>query len=139
VNQEERESFLADVHVGILSIAVDGRGPVTTPIWYQYEPGGELVFTTQQKSKKIKLLRKAGRFSLCVQQEELPYKFVSVEGPIKSIEPADISIDIKPIAYRYLGQKLGDHFLKSLGEPEVVLRMVPERWSSGVYDIRLEQ
>jgi nitroimidazol reductase NimA-like FMN-containing flavoprotein (pyridoxamine 5'-phosphate oxidase superfamily) len=39
---EEREAFRADVHVGIISIADEGRGPLTVPIWYAYEPGGEL-------------------------------------------------------------------------------------------------
>jgi nitroimidazol reductase NimA-like FMN-containing flavoprotein (pyridoxamine 5'-phosphate oxidase superfamily) len=30
----EREAFLADVHVGMISIAEEGRAPLTVPIWY---------------------------------------------------------------------------------------------------------
>ena len=37
----EREAFLADLHVGVLSIAREGRAPLSAPIWYDYEPGGE--------------------------------------------------------------------------------------------------
>ena len=42
MTRQEREGFLASVHVGIISIAEDGRGPLTVPIWYAYEPGKEL-------------------------------------------------------------------------------------------------
>jgi len=33
MTKQERETFLADVHVGIISISEDGRGPLTVPIW----------------------------------------------------------------------------------------------------------
>lgn len=44
---EEREQFLAEPHIGALSV-VDGpdRAPLTVPIWYQYGPGGELWVLT---------------------------------------------------------------------------------------------
>ena len=35
----EREAFLAGVHVGMISIAEEGRGPLTVPIWYAYGCG----------------------------------------------------------------------------------------------------
>ena len=35
----EREAFLADLHVGILSIARDGKGPLALPVWYRYRDG----------------------------------------------------------------------------------------------------
>jgi nitroimidazol reductase NimA-like FMN-containing flavoprotein (pyridoxamine 5'-phosphate oxidase superfamily) len=70
---KEREAFLADVHIGIISIAEAGRGPLTVPIWYSYEPGGEIHVVTDPASRKGRLLEQAGRFSLCVQTEEHPY------------------------------------------------------------------
>ena len=42
MTKQEREAFLADVHVGVISIEEAGRGPLTVPIWYDYQPGGEL-------------------------------------------------------------------------------------------------
>ena len=48
----EREAFLAGVHVGIISIAEEGRGPLTVPIWYAYTPGGELRLITGRHSRK---------------------------------------------------------------------------------------
>ena len=92
MTKEEREAFLADVHVGVVGVAEDGHGPLTVPVWYSYEPGGEIRIITARRSRKGKLLERAGRFSLCAQTETPPpYKYVSVEGPIVAIEAADIS------------------------------------------------
>src|SRR5262249_52349375 len=101
----EREAFLAGVHVGIIGIADEGRGPLTVPIWYAYDAGGDLRIMTGTESRKGRLLTRAGRFSLCVQTETPPYKYVSVEGPIVSTEAADIERDLRPLARRYLGKK----------------------------------
>ena len=35
----EREAFLADVHVAVISIPEPGRGGLVIPIWYDYAPG----------------------------------------------------------------------------------------------------
>ena len=38
---EEREAYLADLHVGVVSVAgADGRAPLAVPVWYRYEPAG---------------------------------------------------------------------------------------------------
>ena len=112
---------------------MEGRGPLTVPIWYDYEPGGELRLVTGKTSRKGKLLEKTGRFSLCVQTETPPYKYVTVEGPITSMGSADVERDTRPIAHRYLGKDLGDRYIeatkddRSQGESTLV-RMRPERW-----------
>ena len=100
MTKEEREAFLAAVHVGVISVAEDGRGPLTVPIWYSYEPGGEVRVITARASRKGRLLERAGRFSLCAQTETPPYKYVSVEGPIVAIEAADLERDRRPLATR---------------------------------------
>ena len=113
MTKEEREAFLADVHVGVISVAEDGHGPLTVPVWYSYEPGGEIRIITARKSRKRQLLERAGRFSLCAQTETLPYKYVSVEGPIVTIEEADLERDRRPLARRYLGADGGDRYIES--------------------------
>ena len=52
MTKEEREAFLADVHVGIISVAEDGHGPLTVPVWYSYEPGGEVRIITARASPR---------------------------------------------------------------------------------------
>jgi nitroimidazol reductase NimA-like FMN-containing flavoprotein (pyridoxamine 5'-phosphate oxidase superfamily) len=133
MTREEREAFLADVHVGVVSIADPERGPLTVPIWYAYEPGGELRIVTERGSRKGVLLEKAQRMSLCAQSEAPPYKYVSVEGPIVSIEPSDVERDVRPLAHRYLGEEFGDRYVEATsdtrdGVENVLVRMRPERW-----------
>jgi nitroimidazol reductase NimA-like FMN-containing flavoprotein (pyridoxamine 5'-phosphate oxidase superfamily) len=133
MRRQEREAFLADVHVGIISIPDEGRGPLTVPIWYTYDPGGELRVVTARASRKGRLLARAGRFSLCAQTETPPYKYVSVEGPVIATETADLERDVRPLARRYLGAEMGDRYIErirdaSVQAENVLIRMRPERW-----------
>jgi uncharacterized protein len=130
MSRREREAFLAAVRVGVLSIADGGRGPLTVPVWYGYEPGGDVWFVTDRDSRKGKLLLLANRLSLCAQTETPPYKYVSVEGPVAGIERADLERHRRVLAHRYLGKELGDGYLaqSGSGDAEIVVRLHPERW-----------
>ncbi|MEW6296664.1 MAG: pyridoxamine 5'-phosphate oxidase family protein [Thermodesulfobacteriota bacterium] len=88
MTRAEQETFLAEVHVGILSIPEEGRGPLTVPIRYAYEPGGELWFVTARSSRKGRLLVPGRRVSLCAQDERPPYKYVSIgcDAPYSGVD-----------------------------------------------------
>jgi PPOX class probable F420-dependent enzyme len=133
----EREAFLADVHVGIVSVAEPDRAPLVVPIWYAYEPGGPIRFVTDGASRKGKLLRAAGRASLCAQTETPPYKYVTVEGPIRIGTP-DHERDGRQIAHRYLGPEMGEAYLAATAAERasgtlVLVELTPERWLSVDY------
>ena len=131
MTKQERERFLADLHVGIVSVPEEGRGPLTVPIWYAYEPGGELRFVTGKTSRKGRLLENARRISVCAQTEASPYAYVSVEGPVVAIGKADVERDLRPIARRYLGTEGGDAYIaetRDEHDDNVLVRMRPERW-----------
>jgi nitroimidazol reductase NimA-like FMN-containing flavoprotein (pyridoxamine 5'-phosphate oxidase superfamily) len=131
MTKQEREAFLADVHVGVISIPEPGRGPLTVPVWYSYDPGGELRLVTGRTSRKGQLLARSARLSLCAQTETAPYKYVSVEGPILAIEDAHLERDRRPLARRYLGLQMGDQYVertRSEHSDNVLVRMRPERW-----------
>jgi hypothetical protein len=134
MSEGERQEFLSGVHVGIVSINEPGRGPLAVPVWYAYEPGGEVTIVTPSDSRKAALLREGDRVSLCAQDEELPPKYVSVEGPVTAIDEATVDGAIKPMAVRYLGQEIGAAYVdQTRGEHaqgEVVIRFRPERWLS---------
>lgn len=133
MTQKEREAFLAEPHIGILSIADGARGPLTIPIWYKYEPQENRIWmTTGGVSRKGKLLKRVERISLCVHSEEPHYRYVSIEGPI-SIEAANTDTDTRHLAHRYLGVERGDAYISAMrafmerSEP-ILVRMRPERW-----------
>jgi PPOX class probable F420-dependent enzyme len=130
MSQEEREAFLAGVHVGVLTVvAREGRGPLAIPVWYGYSPGGVVSVTTGATSRKARAIAAAGRFSLCAQDEAPPYKYVTVEGPAV-IGPAELA-DRAAIARRYLGADGGDAFIAANPSADaVVIRMTPEHWQA---------
>ena len=133
MSREEREDFLAGLHVGVLSVASDnGGGPLTMPVWYTYRPGGRVNVSTDRASRKAAAIRAAGRFSLCAQDERPPYKYVTVEGPAV-IE--DSSQDERlELARRYLGTEGGDAYMAANpGGGEVMVRMTPEHWMTVDY------
>jgi hypothetical protein len=132
MTKAEREAFLAEPRVAVLALGERGRGPLAVPIWYFYEPGGEVVFVTPKSSHKGKLMSEGGRISLCVQSEERPYRYVSVEGPISSIGTATTEDDVRPLAIRYLGEVEGNAYADARGpdlvDASMLVHMTPERW-----------
>ena len=135
MNKEEREKFLAEVHGGVIAVADEGRGPLAVPVWYLYEPGGEIAIWTGAKSRKARLLEAAGRVTFCVQDENPPYRYVSVEGPVTAVEQASFTELVRPLAVRYLGEEAAGPYLESMGGADgvagdIVIRMRPERWHS---------
>lgn len=51
--QQEREAFLAEPHIGVMSVAsVDERPPLTVPVWYGYEPGGKITLFTGTSGRR---------------------------------------------------------------------------------------
>ena len=93
MTRQERERFLADPHVGIISIAEEGRGPLTVPVWYSYEPGGDLRVVTGRTSRKGRLLeRRAG--SVCVPRRRHRRTSMSVSRGASSPSSRQISSGI---------------------------------------------
>lgn len=135
MSEHERQEFLAGLHVGVISIERADGPPLTVPIWYGYEPGGLVWVITDPDSLKGRLLNAARRFSLCAQTEEPPlYKYVSVEGPVVDVAPAELEADRRPLARRYFGTELGDAYVAdSDGAGNLKFSMRPTRWWSVDY------
>ena len=133
LTREEREQFLAEAHIAALSVdAGAGRAPLTVPIWYQYEAGGDVWIMTGLDSRKNELIKAAGRFSLMVDRLEPTIRYVSVEGPVVETAPATVEL-LREMSARYLPAEKVDGYVdfawKNHGE-QVVVRMRPERWVS---------
>ncbi len=133
---EEREAFLADLHVGVVGIARKTKGPLTVPIWYDYEPGGDVWMVLSSTSLKGKLLTKTDRISLCAQSEQPPYSYVSIEGPFRITRRADEQL--LHMATRYLGEELGRQYAAASegGDDSVVVSITPETWYTVDYNKR---
>ena len=132
---DEREAFLAGVHVGVLAIERADGPPLAVPVWYGYEPGGVVEVLTSASSLKGRLVATAGRASLCAQQEELPYRYVTVEGPVEvDLLGERAHAETEAMAIRYLGEEMGRSYAAGgVAEDEICIRISPERWLSVDY------
>ncbi len=133
---EEKQNFLADLHVGVIGINNPGQGPLTVPIWYDYTPGGDLWVITGADSRKGRLLEVGSRLSLAAQTETAPYVYVSVEGAVSRVEPTAEETLVN-MATRYLGEEMGKAYAAdSTLEGQVTVYMTPERWLAVDYNKR---
>ena len=126
MSQEEREAFLAEMHVGVIAINDPGRGPLTAPIWYDYEPGGAVRVLIGPESRKARLLNAGDRVSLVAQQEAMPYRYVSVEGTV-SLRPSEDG-EILAMATRYLGEDMGRAYAEQNTGDNLTVAIDIERW-----------
>lgn len=138
LSAQEREAFLAEPHVAVLSVASDdGRPPLAVPIWYAYQPGGAITVFTEtmgRKARKTELIRKAGVVTLCVQRESFPYRYVTVEGRVAGVDRPPSAEQMLAILRRYLPEEQARGFVDAeLGNPAsriVLFTIEPERWRS---------
>lgn len=136
MNDRERQAFLAETHVGVLSVAGDaGRPPHSVPVWYHYEPGGNITFftgTQGRKARKAELIEAAGVVSFCVQRETFPYKYVTVEGSVVKVDRPPSAEDALAIVRRYLPEEHAQGFVAAeLARPSdtfVLFTVRPDRW-----------
>lgn len=129
----DRELFLAEPHVAALSVAAaPDRGPLTVPVWYQYEPGGEAWVLTEARSRKVRLIEVAGRFTLMVERILPTVRYVSVEGPVTRTVPGSDEL-LWEIAMRYLPPERVPAYIElaraDFGE-QVAIYLRPQRWLS---------
>ncbi len=112
LSENEREQFLAEPHIGALSVA-DGteRGPLTVPIWYLYSPGGKPWILTGKDSRKARLIESAGHFSLMAERLDPTIRYVSVSGSVDKIVPGTDEMLVE-VSRRYLAPDKVDGYLR---------------------------
>ena len=131
MSAEEREAFLSGPHIGVFAIERDGRAPLAVPVWYDYEPGGEVLVWMDRGSVKHRLLGQAGRFSLAVHSEQQPYRYVTAEGLVVAMDEPPTPEQAERIAGRYLsGDEAEEYVGGALGDHSILVRMRPEKWLS---------
>lgn len=136
MSQTEKQDFLSQPHIGVLALNNPDQGPLTTPLWYDYQVGGEVTFIIGANSRKAQLISAGARISLVAQEEKLPYSYVSVEGVVTAVEPATHEA-LLAMATRYLGEEQGQKYTdaSNIGS-EIIVHMSPENWLAVDYGKR---
>jgi uncharacterized protein len=136
LTEREREEFLAEPRVGVVSVTSEGeRPPLTVPVWHAYEPGGNLTFftgTQGHRARKIELIERAGVLTFSVQHGEMPFKYVTVEGTVIGADRPPSAEQMLMVARRYLPEEAAQGFVEGeLAHPAsqlVLFTVRPDRW-----------
>ena len=86
-------------------------------------------------SAKSILLRRHGAATICVQDEQLPYRYVTAEGQatVELMTPEERDEVLRDIAIRYLGEQLGNQYADAFpGHEEAKVTIKARRWNSDV-------
>lgn len=130
MDRDDCLAFLrAPVRPGMLATTrPDGR-PHVVPIWYDVDDDGTIVFNTGADTVKARNLRRNGNASLCVQDDQPPFSFVTVSGPAScSDHLPDVRLWATRIGGRYMGADRAEEFGARNGVPgELVVRLTPMR------------
>jgi PPOX class probable F420-dependent enzyme len=125
MSEREWKDFVAvGTRTGKLATTrLDGR-PHVVPIWFLLD-GDDLVFNTGAESVKGRSLARTGWASLCVDDQEPPFSFVTVSGPVYLGTDLD---ELLPwairIAARYVGEARAEEFGRRNAVPgELLVRL----------------
>jgi hypothetical protein len=90
----ERQAFLAEPRVATLRVSIvqADRGPLAVPVWYLYEPGGDVRFWTAGASRKARLLLLAAQRYLGREAGER--YLASIGGPTAG--SGDLLVHLRP-------------------------------------------
>ena len=120
MSDEELEALLAESYPCILSISRKQRGPVATPLWYEYRDG-RFVLGMDANSFKARLLARTGRATVTIQRPVEPYQYVMAEGEAHFLTDEELEARgetvwscFKPVVARYLEPELTDRYVAML-------------------------
>lgn len=112
----------------LATVRPDGR-PHVAPVWFVLD-AEDLVFTTMAETVKGRNLRASGRAALSVDEEEFPFAFVLVEGPVRieALSPDELLPHTTRIARRYVGDERAEAYgRRNAAEGEVLVRVAMEK------------
>jgi PPOX class probable F420-dependent enzyme len=105
VTADDVRSFIRSHHRGVLAtLRTDGR-PQLSPVTVAVDEDGSLMISTRETAIKTANVRRSGRASVCVFQDEFFGAWVQAEGPT-SIESLPGAMDA---LIRYYQLAAGEH------------------------------
>lgn len=127
--QEWRAFLLSEPRTGKLGVVrTDGR-PHVSPIWFDLDDDGTVVFTTGANTVKGRAIRRDPRVSMCVDDDEPPFAYVRIDGRVVVTEDLDeMLVWATRIAGRYMGTDEAEAFGKRNAVPgELLVRITPTK------------
>jgi PPOX class probable F420-dependent enzyme len=131
MDEAEVRAFLTfGTRTGKLAVTRLDGSPMVVPVWFELDDDDTLLFTTWHETIKAKSLRRDGRVSLCVDEDQPPYAYVRVDGTTTIVEddPALLRTWSTRIASRYMGAALAEQYgARNAVQGELLVRITPTR------------
>ena len=123
---DDREAFLKQANLAVLTTAGAKGRPHGAPVWYLYDDG-VFVISTGRGSRKHKNLLANPNVCLVIDKRTLPYYVVMAHGRVE-LGPALPDAERLRLAARYLGEEAGRRYVeRTPGEDSITVRLRPER------------
>ncbi|MCZ6502718.1 MAG: pyridoxamine 5'-phosphate oxidase family protein [Gammaproteobacteria bacterium] len=128
LNASERDQFLATpgIIMKIACIREDGS-PLVTPIWFILH-NKAIQFTPRARSEWLTCLRNDPRVALCIDEQNLPYRKVILEGRAELLH--DVGEDdrwrdlYRSIAKRYIQEDSAEaYILNTIDQPRALFQL----------------
>jgi PPOX class probable F420-dependent enzyme len=129
MSREEAWAFLAaGARTAKLATTRADGAPDVVPVWFVLD-GGQIVFTCPGSSLKARNLVRDPRAAVAVDDEALPYAFVTVRGTVVvAVRPDDLRIWTTRIAARYVGAERAEEYGRRNEQiDDCLVRLTPER------------
>ena len=130
MDDAEIRAFLTfGTRTGKLAVTRLDGSPMVVPIWFAMDDDGTLLFTTWHDTIKGKSVRRDGRVSLCVDEDQPPFAYVRVDGTTTIHDDLDLLRTwATRIAGRYMGAALAEQYgVRNGVEGELLVRITPTR------------
>ena len=123
----ERDAFLREPRTAVLATVGRNDQVHAVPVWYLWD-GAVFRIITERDSVKHRNARRTGRASLCVDQREGGFRYVTAEGTISVQET--VSYDERLALHsHYRGAEAARRVVDRGGHERMVLLILqPENW-----------
>jgi len=138
MSDAERDEFLntGRLFAKIATTMQDGW-PVVSPVWYTWD-GSSFLVVSKANTSLVQNLRRDQRCGLLVDNVELPYKRVSVQGEAEFLaDDFDWQTPARDMVLRYLGPEGMAYAESTFGFARVPFKVWPRRiatWNGGGFD-----
>jgi PPOX class probable F420-dependent enzyme len=135
---EELDEFLTTGRLFAKVATANQEGwPQISPVWYTWD-GSSFLIVSKERTGMVQNLRRDPRCGLLVDNFQLPYARVSVQGEVDFLtEDFDYIPPMRDMALRYLGPEGMDYAESTFKFPRTPFRVWPRKmasWNGGGFD-----